>query len=116
MSRRKNGETHKQYIKRLEANLANSESNNRALRQHLFNVCNEGDVMNPKTNRLYREEAQELYNTVALVEMFIRNEEAANAVGMLYGQLHALGFSDFEIMTNEALKDGAYNVRNKVEK
>jgi len=110
------GETNKQYIRRLEAALENTRENNRSLRQHLFNLSIESEKANPRTNRSYREEAQELYNTVAMTEMFIRNGEAENAVNMLYGQLEQFGYGQFEVLQNEAIKDGAYNTLNKVEK
>lgn len=116
MSRRKNGETHKQYIRRLEAKLSNSEANNTALRQHLFNLSLETEKANPRTNRSYITEAQELFNTVALVEMFIRCGEAENAVAMLYSQLQEFGYNQVEVLQNEALQDGSYNTLNKVPK
>ncbi len=108
------GETNKQYIRRLEAALENSQENNRSLRQHLFNLSVETEKNNPRTNRPYKQEAQELYNTVAMTEMFIRNGEAENAVAMLYGQLEIFGHDQISVMENKAIQDGSYDALNKV--
>ena len=102
---RKKGETDKQFCKRLEAYSKFIEDNNRSLR--ILNA--DQNKANPRTGRTYQEEAQELFRTIALVELFIREGNAHNAIDMLMGQLSALGFNEVDIFTNQCIQDGAYD-------
>jgi hypothetical protein len=101
---RKNGETHKQYIRRLETELQNSIENNRALR-----ILNNGlDLANPRTNKPFREEAAQLFLTVALIENQLREGSSDLALMYAQGMLQELGFNSSEIYQNLCLKDDVY--------
>lgn len=106
MITRKNGETDKQFCKRLEAALDNTIENNRALRK----LLNEGPALNPRTNRTYKSEAQEMFYTLVFaMDALMQNDERVSALKNLFrGQLISLGFNDLEIETQEILKDEAY--------
>lgn len=105
MINRKNGETHTQFIKRLESYIEVLKDNNRSLR--ILNA--DQNKLNPRTGRTYEQEAKELFISMALIELNLRenNIEFANIV--VQGQLEALGFNPVDIATNKCLEDNAYN-------
>ncbi len=102
---RKKGETDKQFNQRLKAYAENLEENNRALRVLLTN----NDHINPKTLRTYKDEAQELFTTLGIINVQIREDNYEMAKIMTESQLSTLGFDIVDIATFEFLKDGAYN-------
>lgn len=102
---RKHGETHTQFIQRLEAYIEVLQDNNRSLR--VLNA--EQNKANPKTNRTYEFEARQLFTTVALIENALRNADTEFAQIMAQGQLSDMGFDLVQIESGECLLDGAYN-------
>lgn len=102
---RKHGETHKQFNERLTAYSENLEENNRSLRVLLTN----NDFINPKTNKTYKEEAQQLFITLGIINIQLRESDYEMAKIMTESQLAELGFDTVDIATHEFLKDGAYN-------
>lgn len=103
---RKSGETHKQYIRRLEAQLASSQESNRALR--ILNA--EQNKTNPRTGRTYESEARELFSAIALVEYFLRTSPESDMPKIIMQQiLLKYNFNDVDIYQDECLLPGAYD-------
>lgn len=104
MLNRKNGETHKQYIQRLKASIDNVRENNRTLRVML----NSQGITNPRTNKAFSSEAEEMFVTLALIEHELRQGDAEIAKMYARGILLQLGFDEVDIETNRLLEDGVY--------
>lgn len=105
---RKNGETNAQWSQRCQAYAEQLEENNRNLRVKIQELLQVSETTNPRTGRLYKIEAEELFITIGLVQTSLKVDELTMAKNMLLGQLHSLGFNDIEIDSQEYFKDGAY--------
>lgn len=107
---RRKGETDKQYAKRIEAMMNVVVENNRSLRK-LIKECN-SDVslaVNKRTGKKYKEEARFMFTTLALVNKLLREGDAETCKTYVYETISELGFDVVEMMTDEYLKDNAYD-------
>lgn len=102
---RKKGETDKQFCQRLQAYAENLEENNRALR--VFQSGNH--ILNPRTNKNYEQEAMQMFITLGIVYLQLKENEYEMPKIMIESQLSELGFDPVDIATGNFLKDGAYN-------
>ena len=72
-------------------------------------AISKSDNINPRTKRLYRDEAQLLFTTVALIEEAIRTNQAEHVLTFTREALEIMGFDLVSLYENKHLKDGAYD-------
>jgi hypothetical protein len=109
---RKNGETDKEFCNRLEYYAKDLEAKlikEREKTEAALKIPIDANVINPRTKRLYKDEAQLLFTTVALTEDAIRSKMEKESLIFLRECLDQLGFSLVDIYEGKATKENAYN-------
>lgn len=105
MKLRKKGETYKQLLRRMEEVL-NQKDNIIKTQDHMLN---NGMFTNPRTGRLFSEEAQFMFTTLSLIEIELRGTDCNQLVlGAVRETLEQLGFNIVDQYENKCIKDGAY--------
>lgn len=106
---RKQGETNGQFVKRHQAYAETLKLKIINLSERINQILQVSETVNPRTQKNYKEEAQQMFTTVALVEHALRVDELDFAKAMCQQQLEELGFDTVQIYQNEALQEGAYS-------
>ena len=102
---RKPGETNQQWAQRCQAYAEQLEENNRSLRV----LVNEMNLLNPRTNKAYKEEAEAMFGALAGIFHFMKTENPDVAMGITEGVIDSLGFNQFEIHSGKIQELGVYN-------
>lgn len=100
----KRGETYKQLLQRATIALDSMQQEVQQARRMLAT----DEIINPRTNRSYKSEAQFMFTTLAILEKELRGGEETLILNAVRETLEQLGFNIVDQYENKCLKDGAY--------
>ncbi len=108
----KKGETYKQLLARASAEVKNLKDRvyeQRLAKEAAIKASADMDVTNPRTGRSYKEEAELMFQALALIEEAVRTNKSEYVPIFARECLHILGFELVSLYENKATKEGAYN-------
>jgi hypothetical protein len=101
---RKQGETYIQLLKRATSEINRLEN----IISEQSAIMQESEAINSRSGRSYKEEAQFMFLTLAIIERELRGDNT-HAMFAARQALEELGFNIVDQYENKCLKDGAYN-------
>lgn len=107
-------ETDEQWTKRLEKYVEWLDKKNKQLAGLNEDLLKSTDIVNPRTQKKYKDEAQSLFYTVVTLEKMFRGgnlsqKDLDNTKSFLQEQLLNMNFTMVDICDDACLKPGAYN-------
>lgn len=101
---RKGGETDADFIKRLQDEITTMGK----LGAEMHAKLEAQELINPRTKKSYKEEAEFMFLSIALIEQETRGT-GSNVAAYASGTLSGLGYDQAEQYMDKCIEDGAYN-------
>lgn len=110
MSLDKKGQTYKQLLRRADTTINSLREVIQKLQKDVSTALTDNPAFNPRSKNSYKEEAQFMFTTLALLSAELRTEEPNVDLikGAVVETLQQLGFNIVDQYENKCLKDGVY--------